>query len=72
MTHQLGVVDNYSVETGALWRDDSDPEAPLMQIYFRSRKSAGSYYSRCPAGVLLSWLAHYDGPGGRGMAGKVH
>jgi hypothetical protein len=41
LTHQLGVVDNYSVETGAAWRDENDPEAPVMQIYFRSRKSAG-------------------------------
>ncbi len=41
LTHQIGVIDNYGIETTNLWRDETDPDAPAMVIWFRSRKASG-------------------------------
>ena len=41
LTHQIGVIDNYGIETTCLWRDETDAEATMMVIWFRSRKAVG-------------------------------
>ena len=48
LTHQIGVIDNYGIESSSGWRDETDPEAPLMVIWFRSRRAVGLMGNESP------------------------
>jgi len=47
LAHQIGIIDNYNCETGGNWRDEGDPAAPLVCLYFRSRKAVGLMGTEC-------------------------